>query len=179
MFNYRFTALVLPTFLLIFLPAMAAYPWHFPLGNALALPFLTLLTILFATLRYPGLLLSPLVFLSGLICDLATRSPLGFWILLFLITLSCARTTSQLVVQRGLLMGSLGFGVILVLIPVCVWGLSSLYQFEWQNPDISINGMIMAVILFPLPFFLFLGLEKAFILKKEDGSQGAFGQTYR
>ena len=35
MFQYRFTALILPALLLAFLPALAAYPWHLPLGNGM------------------------------------------------------------------------------------------------------------------------------------------------
>ncbi len=167
MLEYRLTALLLPGFLLLALPALAAYPWQMLVGQTTALPFLTLLTILFGAVRYPGLFLSPLVFLSGLLCDLFTHSPLGFWTLLFLLALACARTTTLLTAERGPLVIALCLTAVLIFMTASVWGLTSLYQFAWQDLRISIEGMSMALLLAPVPALFVLGLEKLLILKNE------------
>ena len=179
MFQYRFTALFPPIILLLALPALAAYSWQVPIGKSLALPLLTLLTILFGSLRYPGLFLSPLVFLSGLLCDLFTRSPFGFWTLLFLITLACARSTTLIVEQRGRLAGTVCFILTLIFMTANVWGLSSLYLMEWQDLRTSLEGMIMAFVLLPVPALFLVGLEKLLILKNEKSSSRSFGSYQR
>ncbi|MCP4937459.1 MAG: hypothetical protein GY927_25415 [bacterium] len=166
MFEYRSTALLLPAFLLFALPTLAAFPWQIPFGQAIALPYLTLLTILFGSVRYPGLFLSPFVFISGLLCDLFTRSPLGFWALLFLLTLACARTTTLLTAQRGPLAVYLCMLVALIFMTAGIWGLSSLYQLALQDPRTTIKGLVMALLLLPVPVLFLVGLEKLFILKR-------------
>ncbi len=167
MFTYRLTAPLLPALLLLFLPALAAYPWQLPVETGLVLPFLTLLVILFCALRYPGLLFSPLVFLSGLACDLFTRSPLGYWTLLFLLTLACARTAASLVTRRGPFFGWLCSGLTLILAAAAAWGLASLYQFEWQPVDKIRNGLFFALLLLPVPALLLTGMEHWLILPAE------------
>ena len=168
MFKYRLSAPILPFFLLLFLPALAAYPWQMPFGTSLIFPFLTMLMVLFCALRYPGLLFSPIVFFSGLACDLFTRSPLGFWTFLFLITLSCARTTTAIVERFGRPTGWVCFFVSLFFLTTLAWGTASLYQMEWQDPYTSIEGMVMALVLLPLPALFLAGLEKLLILRSES-----------
>jgi len=168
MFDYRLTAPVLPVLLLFLLPALAAYPWQMPMGTSLALPFLTLLVILFCTLRYPGILVSPVVFISGLACDLFTRSPLGYWTFLFLITLSCARAITLVVESHGRMAGWICFFFALAFITFVAWAVASLYQFAWQIPALTIEGMLMALALLPLPVLLLVGLEKLLILPEDN-----------
>ncbi len=179
MFEYRSTALLLPAFLLLALPAFAAFPWQITFGQAIALPFLTLLTILFGSVRYPGLFLSPIVFISGLLCDLFTRSPLGFWTLLFLLTLACARATTLLTAQRGDLATYLCLVTALIFMTASVWGLTSLYQLAFQDVRPTIEGMLMALLLLPVPALLLVGLEKLFIFKNEKIAPRSFGSQLR
>ena len=177
--EYRLGAVLFPALLLLVLPALAAYPWQIPLGEPLALPFLTLITILFGTLRYPGLFFSPLVFISGILCDLFTRSPLGFWTLLFLLTLACARTASLFYERYGRLAYFSGFVLTLIFITSGVWGLSSLYQFHWQDWRLPLEGLIMGLVLLPAPALLLVGLEKLFIFKSETKRAKTFGSRPR
>lgn len=179
MLKYRYTALVLPAALLLLLPALAAYSWQMPFGGGLALPFLTLLTILFSALRYPGLMLSPLVFASGLACDLFTRSPLGYWTLLFLITLSCAHMTTLIVERRGRLAGWLCFCITVITMSALAWFLASLYQFEWQELRKTVDGMIMALVILPFPALFLVGLENLLILKRAKKPSRSFGPVRR
>ena len=166
MSNYRLTALLVPAALLLVLPAFAAYPWQIPLGSSLALPFLLLLTILFAGLRYPALLPSPLVFLSGLLCDLFTRSPLGFWTFLALFALLCTRIPAPFLHNRSAWLRTVVFAFSLVIVTMATWALASLYQLEWQEPRTTIDGLVAALFLLPVPALLFIGVEKGLILKK-------------
>ena len=179
MFEYRSTALLLPAFLLLALPALAAFPWQISFGQAIALPFLTLLTILFGSVRYPGLFLSPMVFISGVLCDLFTRSPLGFWALLFLLALACARTTTLLTAQRGDLATFLCLLAALIFMTANVWGLTSLYQLAWLDVRPTIEGMFMALLLLPVPAVFLIGLEKLFILKNQKIAPRSFGSQLR
>ncbi len=179
MLEYRYTALLLPTFLLLALPAFAAYPWQIPLGKSTALPLLTLLTILFGSVRYPGLFLSPFVFISGLLCDLFTHAPLGFWTLLFLLTLACARTTILITRQRGQLAIYLCMFATLIFMTGSVWALSSLYKFAWQDVQTILEGMFMALLLLPAPALILVGLEKLLILKDQKISSRSFGSLQR
>ena len=171
MFDYRLSAPVLPIFLLLLLPALAAYPWQLPIGTSLALPFLTLLVILFCALRYPGILVSPVVFVSGMLCDLFTRSPLGYWVLLFLLALACARATTLIVESHGRFAGWLCFFITLAFTPFAALAVASLYQFEWQAPTATIEGMLMALALLPLPVLLLVGLEKLLILPTDNSAR--------
>ncbi len=170
MFEYRLTAPLLPGLLIFLLPAFAAYPWKMPIGNSLTLPFLTLLIILFCSLRYPGILFSPIVFLAGLSCDLFTRSPPGYWTFLFLMALTCARGTTQIVEARGRAIGWICFLLTLVVITFLGWVIASLYQGHWQTPHAMMTGMGLALILLPFPALLLTGLEDRLVLhadKKE------------
>ena len=168
MFRYRITALLLPVLLLAFLPALAAYPWHLPLGDGLAFPFLTVLVMMVCALRYPGLLPSPVVFLSGLACDLFTRSPIGYWTLLMLVTLALCRLTVTLSEQYGRLLALFCYALMPVSITVLAHALASLYQFSWQPIRPLLEGMLMALILLMAPLMLLLGLETVLITKKDD-----------
>lgn len=63
----------------------ASLPWGAPVSVSLALPLIALGVIFFWSIHRPGQLPSPLVFLFGLLTDLATDGPLGFWALNFLV----------------------------------------------------------------------------------------------
>ncbi len=177
MFRYRITALILPVLLLAFLPALAAYHWRMPLGDGLAFPFLGVLIVLFCALRYPDLLPSPLVFGSGLAFDLFTRSPLGYWTLIMLIALALARFIASLHERHGSLILALGYLLLPVILTFVAWGAASLYQFAWQPPATTIEGMMMALLLLIPPVMLLIGLETALITKKPGHLSPAFRRS--
>ena len=173
--DYRIGAILLPALLLLFLPMLAAYPWHLPLGNELALPLLTMLVVLFCGLRYPTLLPSPLVFASGLACDLLTRSPMGYWTLVLLLALAASRTAHGLSKRLGRFVILLSWLVLPVFMGMIVHGLASLYQLAKQPVQTTIDGMIMALILFMGPLMLLTGLERVLILKNTGLHSRFFG----
>jgi hypothetical protein len=173
MLNYRLTAILIPGLMLGLLPAFAAYPWQMPMGGDLALPFLTLATIVFCALRYPGLIPSPLIFLSGLACDLFTRSPLGFWSLLFLLAQFCGSAGNALarnfiVLNSGRWLVAACFGVTLLASMLAAWGLASLYQSEWQNFLTMVEGMAVALLLLPLPLLVLISFENLLIFRTPE-----------
>ena len=175
MFRYRITALILPVLLLALLPALAAYPWHLPLGNGLAFPFLTVLVMMVCALRYPGLLPAPVVFLSGLACDLFTHSPTGYWTLLMLLILALCRLTVTLSEQYGRLLAFFCYALLPASILVLAHALASLYQFSWQPMRPLFEGLLMALILLVVPLMLLLGLEAVLITPKNDLRTRRFG----
>lgn len=165
--RYRVTAPLLPGLLLLLLPALAAYPWQLPFGSDLALPMLGLLTAFFCALRYPGLLLSPIIFLAGLACDLFTRAPLGYWALLFMAASICAALAATLAERYGALIGWLCLLVMAPLAAGAAWGLSSLYMEHWLDIRAISDGLLMALILLPLPILLLIGLEPLLMLRTD------------
>jgi len=177
MFRYRMTALVLPVMLLAFLPTLAAYQWHMPLGDGLAFPFLTILVVLICALRYPGLLPSPLVFCSGLACDLFTRSPLGYWTLIMLLTLVLARLTVTFHQGHGRLIRGASTLILPAFITLIAWILASFYELSWQPPRPIIEGMLMALLLLVVPVSLLMGFETLLITKKKTDPSRMFGRS--
>ncbi|MCF6198322.1 MAG: hypothetical protein L3J67_02805 [Hyphomicrobiaceae bacterium] len=177
MFRYRITALVLPVMLLAFLPTLAASQWHMPLGDGLAFPFLTVLVVLICALRYPGLLPSPLVFCSGLACDLFTRSPLGYWTLVMLITLALARFAETFHEHHGRLVRAVSTVLLPAFITLIAWILASLYELSWQPVRTTIEGMLMALLLLIVPVLLLMGLETLLITKKQNDPSRTFRRS--
>jgi len=177
--GYRFTSLIMPAFLLVMIPAFAAYPFDAPVGGGLTLPFLTLLSILFIAFRYPGLLPSPLVFISGLACDLFTGAPIGFWSLLFLLALAGARLLGSLSRGRTLAVAA-GFLASSIIAAIAAWGLASLYGQNWQEGWKFTRAMIMAGVLMPLPAMALAAFEDVLIFRGDANEQeGPFSHSAR
>jgi hypothetical protein len=159
MFRYRMTGMLLPSLVLLALPALAAYPWRLPFGETLALPLVGVMTTYFCAQRYTGLLLAPVAFLAGLACDLFTRAPLGYWALLCVLAAICGGASSYYAQRLGPWFGWLCLLLMAPLSAALVWGLSSLYLWQLQDVALVRDGLVMALLLLPLPLVLLVGLE--------------------
>jgi len=173
--RYRFTSYLPPVGVLLVLPGFAAFDWSLPLGGALTPPFLTLLIFYFCVVRYPELILSPLLLPVGLATDLFTRSPMGYWTLLFILAFACALLTTRLVDSLGKAVGWLCFALTLFICAAAAWALWSLYLGGFQDGWRVAGALAMALLLFPLPVMLFVALEPLLIIKPERTLQGRHG----
>jgi hypothetical protein len=87
---------------------------------------------------------------------------------LLLLTTICAKFSTHIVDRFTPLSGWLCIPPMLFMTASAVWALSSLYYVEWQNWQSAAEGLIMAVLMSPLPLVVLLGLEPLLVLRADD-----------
>ncbi len=119
---------LLPALTVLVTAAISVMPWRVPGFVAFGLPFLTLGTVFFWAERRPSQLLGLVVFSAGLMTDLVTDGPLGYWALLFLIGLALGDFTGRHWAGGSNMHQSwLGFALCLPLVAGFGWAIASLY----------------------------------------------------
>lgn len=115
---------------------VAAMPWGLPDFAAFALPLVTLSVISFWSARQPRLMPPALVFALGVVTDLVTAGPIGYWALLFLLAHFLATLGPEVDSERGRwLLAWAYFAVTLPVVVVAGWLIASLYYLQtvaWQ-----------------------------------------------
>jgi rod shape-determining protein MreD len=121
-------AVILPVLSILAITAASVVPWRVPAFAAFGLPFLTLGAIFYWAERDRRLLPSPVILVAGLVTDLLTDGPVGYWALLFLIGLGLGELSGRSVGRdRSISSSWLGFAVALPLIVAFGWATASLY----------------------------------------------------
>jgi rod shape-determining protein MreD len=141
---------IVPSLVLFLAVVIAAVPWMLPAAASFILPLLLIILVFVLTLRRRRELPSISVFAAGLLMDILTAGPLGYWAIIFLIT----HTLADLHGKRG---GSTGFGKLWLIFAATAaiaslsgWALASLYfvrLIDWQP---MLIGGAVAIALFPL-----------------------------
>lgn len=112
-------------------------------GVAMAVPLLPLLVIHAAGLRAPRSVPSWLVFAGGLLVDLGTHGPLGYWPLIYLVGLMMAHLVPEAMAQRPGVRAALGVAAIVAL-AVLQFIVMALYRLA--IPDIAAIALAAAII---------------------------------
>jgi len=152
----------------------ASLPWGAPASIALALPLIALGVIFFWGLRRPGQLPSPLVFLFGLLTDLASDGPLGFWALNFLIGYAVAVYGPVWNGgRRDGVAALLLFAATLLLVSVLSWVLSSLFFLKAMPLRPLMIGGVVAFGAYPVISYVLAPLERAvgYTLERTSNAQ--------
>lgn len=128
---------------------LAALPLGIGSGDRFVLPQVVYLTIHFWTLRYPVVLPEWVTFAAGLMLDVLTGGPLGFWALVYLIGHAIARQQSAWA-DRGRLMRWALLAAAVIAVTLLQWGLASLYFLDWADWRPVARGGLAAILLYPI-----------------------------
>ena len=156
----------MPSAVLLVAVVIAAVPWALPESAIFILPLLLIILVFVLTVQQGHELPSLSVFAGGLIMDILTAGPLGYWAAIFLLTHTLAGLYRKRVKRRDFGGLWLTFAATAVAVSASGWGLASLYfvrVIDWQ--PMVIAG-VTAIVLFPLvawPMRRSLGLEPATI----------------
>ena len=147
--------------LLLMVSVLGAALWGGQGGiSSFAVPLLPCLVIYSAGLRWPASMPSWLVFLAGLLVDLATHGPLGYWAFIYLSVLMIAQMLPDALAQDW--RARAGFAVAgMVVIGLLQFAVSSAYQLMAQDfLAISLASVSLAVPLAIIEMAVPYGLER-------------------
>ena len=152
---------ILPALSVLFMVLSTAVPWGLPADATFILP-LVVVTMVFSWRAIPGAVMPEAeVMLLGLLTDVTTGGPLGFWALLCLIACGVggrARIFGERhdlstlwLVWIGLAGALAAFG----------WLLASLYFFRWVDWWPIAFGAVASIALFPVVMYGLLGIRQS------------------
>jgi rod shape-determining protein MreD len=110
-------------------------PWGLPATTGFVLPLMTaMLVFLFAS--WPEARLPPwLVFLAGMLTDMLTAGPLGYWAFIFLVAYALGRAIAFSAARRDMLSLLGVYALTAAFTAATAWGVASLYYMrliDWQ-----------------------------------------------
>lgn len=141
---------VFPSIVLFLAVVIAAVPWVLPAEASFILPLMLIIVIFVLTLMRKRKLPGPSVFAAGVLMDILTAGPLGYWAILFLLTYSVAVQYRARAVRPDFGMLWAVFSGTALLAAGAGWALASLYFvriIDWW--PMAIGGLV-AIVLFPL-----------------------------
>jgi len=149
----RLFANIVPFGSIALLTVLAALPWGLPTEDRFFLPMLPVVAIHYWALRRHQALPEWSVFLAGLLLDVFTHGPLGYWPLIYLsaYTLGVLEETAG---RKSPVLRLALFAASLALVAVLGWAIASLFFFEvadWR-PYARGAGLaaIAAIVIVPL-----------------------------
>lgn len=141
---------IMPSLVLFLAVVVAAVPWALPSRAGFILPLLLIIFVFVLTLRRRQELPTLSVFAAGVLMDILTAGPLGYWAIIFLLTHTLAALYAKRATRPGFGMLWFVFAATAVAASVSGWALASLYfvrVIDWQ--PMLIGGSV-TVALFPL-----------------------------
>lgn len=140
----------MPSAILLVAVVIAAVPWALPEAASFILPLLLIILVFVLTIQNRQELPSLSVFAGGLIMDVLTAGPLGYWAAIFLLTYTLASLYRRSRVRREFRNLWIAFAGTAIAASVSGWVLASLYfvrLIDWQPMLIA---SATAIALFPL-----------------------------
>lgn len=133
----RMIETVVPAMTLLATTLLAVLPWGLPFDTypfaRHLMPMLPYMVVHYWTARQPSAMPATLVFATGLLIDVMTRGPLGFWSLLYLFGCAIARLTRTLA-GGGMLVRWIGYAVVSAVLAMATWALASGYYLRTIDP---------------------------------------------
>jgi rod shape-determining protein MreD len=140
----------LPGLSVFFAVLATAVPWGLPADATFILP-LVMVMMVFCWRALPGAVLPPyLALLLGLLTDIVSGGPLGFWALMALIAATVGGRVAPATDRQEVNRLWLVWGGVALLIGFVGWGLASLYFLRWFDWWPITFGVLVSVILFPV-----------------------------
>ncbi len=127
-------AAIVPAATVLVLVLICVLPWGMGESLRFVLPVLPFSAIYFWS-RTEAPMPSTLVFLAGLIVDVLTYGPLGYWSLIYLIGMALTAGLDQVRARNGSLSRWVDFCAVLVLLSIVAWLIASAYfvfLIEWR-----------------------------------------------
>lgn len=142
-------AVITPIAVLMVFLLVALLPWGLPGEARFVLPMLPYVAIHYWTLNDRGFMPAGLVFVVGLVIDLVTRGPLGFWAMIFLTGQMCALWLSGAPGDTRLKRW-LGFFAVIGLLSCLQWLVASIYFVAWADPRPFATAAVVIAAIYPL-----------------------------
>jgi rod shape-determining protein MreD len=128
----------------------AAVPWGLPADATFILPLVVVMMV-FCWRVIPGDVLPPAVaMLLGLLTDIMSGGPLGFWALMTLIAASVGGPARSLASEGELSVLWLVWSALAIALSCFGWLLASLYFLRWIDWWPIAFGAATSIVLFPL-----------------------------
>jgi rod shape-determining protein MreD len=141
------------------LTLVSALPFGWPADIRSYMPLLPYTVIHYWAVRRPRQMPEWGVFLAGLIADVLTYGPLGFWSLVFLIGVVAVDATRDMPDWGAL--GRWGqFSATLLLLGFCQWLVKSIYDVELANWRPMLLAVVIASLCYPLIGFALRPLHR-------------------
>lgn len=119
----------LPVATVAILTVAAILPWGLPVEDRFVLPLLPIVAIMYWTLDRDAWLPEWAAFLAGLMLDVLTQGPLGYWALIYLVAYVAAVFVSHLCFETAL-GWSAAFASAIVAVTTFAWLAASVYFLE-------------------------------------------------
>lgn len=149
---------LIPSIVLVLaLTLVAAAPWGIGAHTRFLLPLLPLLAIVHMTIRSPDAMPAGLVFAGGLVLDVLTHGPLGYWALAFLAGHLAALNLSQQA-RETLPRRMLWTTAVLSVVVLVEWAVSSLYFMQLAPWRPIAGAALAAALIYPLLALVLDGL---------------------
>ncbi len=163
---------ILPAASIVVAILATAVPWGLPSDATFVLPLIVVMMV-FGWRAIDGAHLPPIAaMLLGLLTDVTTGGPLGFWALIALMASSAAKRTPPFIDRWG-------YGVLwLIWIPLVTalagfgWLLASLYFFRWVDWHPIALGAAVSVVLFPAVLSLLLAIKRVSVPRRRAIAYG-------
>jgi rod shape-determining protein MreD len=164
---------IVPSLTVFFAMILASVPWGLPDDATFILPLVAVMTV-FCWRAIPGANLPAVIaVLFGLLLDVTSGGPLGFWALMTLAAWSVG-THAQAIASRSdwtpLWLVWIGLAATLA---VSGWLIASLYYLRWIDGWPIALGAVASVILFPFLWRLILRLYGSAYPRSEFVGRGA------
>ena len=137
---------------------------HLPLGlppiSGFVLPSIVMTLIYIWTMTRPLSLPPWLIFSLGILADVLSSGPIGYWSLYYLSTQAMALWFARNPVNSGLLLSWVGFLFTVLVVTFLSWAVATLYFMRSEDWMPMISGAGLVAISYPLIFWL-SGASKA------------------
>jgi rod shape-determining protein MreD len=152
--------LLIPALTVIIATLIAILP--FGAGDMVrtCLSFLPLMTIHYWSARRPHLVPVAVVFVVGLIIDVLTHGPVGFWALLALTAAGTAQIETAATGQSTTAGRAAVFALTMVLAAGLCWAIASLYTGQTIDVQPFLVAALTAVALYPLMAVLLMPIDR-------------------
>ena len=141
---------ILPALSVLFAVFATAVPWGLPADATFILPLVVVMMV-FCWRALPGTVLPPyLAMLLGLLTDITSGGPLGFWALMALIAASAGGRAPSLTDGRDLSRLWLVWAGVAGVVASFGWLLASLYFLRWIDWWPIAFGALASIALFPV-----------------------------
>lgn len=128
----KVVAYVVPFASVVILAVLAALPWGLPTEDRFFLPLLPVVAIHYWALRRREALPEWSVFCAGLLLDVFTHGPLGYWALVYLAAFTFG-VLGEAAGRKSQLLRLALFAVSLAVIAALAWAIASIYFFEFAD----------------------------------------------
>jgi rod shape-determining protein MreD len=149
----------LPAFSVLIAVIATAVPWGLPADATFILPLLVVMMV-FCWRTIPGTELHPAAAaVLGLLADLLSGGPLGFWALMCLIAATVGLTPGSFRERRDLWKNWLAWTALISVIGLFGWLLASLYYLRWIDWWPIVFGVATSIAVFPFVLYGLLWVQ--------------------